>query len=93
MLQEVWELAKTAGPFGTLLLLILHYRGDKERREAQQQTFQLAMSNIKAMNALEASVNSRSDAMRSMEGALRAVAAKMQQPVDPVPTARKRRGT
>lgn len=33
LLQDLWELAKTAGPFGTVLMIYLWLRCDKERRE------------------------------------------------------------
>jgi hypothetical protein len=33
ILSDLWEAAKTAGPFGTLLMLILYYRQDGERRQ------------------------------------------------------------
>ena len=35
-LTELWEAAKTAGPFGTLLMLIIAYAVNQERRAIQK---------------------------------------------------------
>jgi hypothetical protein len=36
-LWELWEAARTAGPFGNLLLLFILWRVNKERRELLEQ--------------------------------------------------------
>lgn len=54
--KELWELARTAGPFATLLLLYLLYDERKDRKKAQQDTTTIAIGTIKASHAVEASL-------------------------------------
>jgi hypothetical protein len=84
-LKDIWELAKSAGPFGTILLLYLYRQSDKERREAQSQLSAVSLAQTRAAVALESTLRARTESMKSMEAAIRAF-------TPPVPT-RKRKGS
>lgn len=51
--KELWELARTAGPFATLLLMYLLWDERKDRKKAQQDTTTVAIGTIKASHAVE----------------------------------------
>lgn len=65
--KDIWELAKNAGPFGTILMLYLWSRSDKERREAQAQLSVVSLAQTKAAIALEATLRAHTKTTGSME--------------------------
>lgn len=61
--KELWELARTAGPFATLLLLLLLFDERKDRKAAQQQNFDLATSGLKALHGVESTISALREAI------------------------------
>jgi len=49
ILAQIWELAKNAGPFSTMLVLWLYLRMDGERRDLSKQLMEMT-KNIQSIN-------------------------------------------
>lgn len=55
-LKDIWEAAKVAGPFGTMLMLFVWLKTDKERRELQKKFDTLSESTLDMMNGVKESL-------------------------------------
>lgn len=54
--KDLWEAAKLAGPFGTLLMLVVWLRTDNERRSLQKKFDTLSEETLEMMNGVKESM-------------------------------------
>lgn len=56
VVKQLWESAKLAGPFGTMLLFYIWQRTDKERRDGQKKYDELAASTLAAISGVKEAI-------------------------------------
>ncbi len=77
-IKDLWAAAKTAGPFGTMLGLLLFFDERRERREAQRQCNERTVDFIQTNNvnasANESMANAQHDALEKLVAAYNGLA-------------------
>lgn len=54
--RDIWKMAQTASPFAAMFAIYAWQRADRERRDAQQQTYERTIDFTNTINAINATI-------------------------------------